>query len=156
MPEERKEEPEQGPRILCLDDREENLRFRKLFLEQFGCTVVTVLGAHECLQLAESQDFDLAILDYHLAGETTGEDVAHDLRAMRPGLLLMMLSGDPNIPESAKTCVDAVLLKGSSNPTELLDAVQSLLPDCKMKPHRKPVSRDSLLENMRKVHGPLF
>lgn len=148
--------PEQSPRILCLDDREENLRFRKLFLEQFGCSVVTALEAHQCLQLATSQDFDLAILDYHLAGEATGEDVARDLRSMRPGLLLMMLSGDPHIPESAKTCVDAVFLKGSANPAELLDVIQGLLPERKMKPHRKPVSRDSLLENMRKLHGLLL
>ena len=141
--------PGKKPKILCLDDQRDNLRIRKLFLEQFGCEVVPVEEAQECLQVATHEQFDLAILDYHLAGEVTGEDVARDLRVMVPDLLLMMLSGDPNIPESAKECVDAVFLKGSSNPSELLDTIQSLMPEFELKPRRKPVSRDALMENLR-------
>lgn len=137
-----------GPRILCLDDQRENLRLRKIFLEQFGCEVLTVEDAQECLQIAAHEPLDLAILDYHLATEVTGEDVAHDLRAMRPELLLMMLSGDPKIPQSARECVDAVFIKGIDSPAELLSTIQSLLPEYQLKPRRKLMTRDMLEKNL--------
>lgn len=140
--------PGKKPRILCLDDQRDNLRIRKLFLEQFGCEVVPVEEAQECLQLATHEQFDLAILDYHLAGGVTGEDVARDLRVAAPDLLLMMLSGDPRIPESAYECVDAVFLKGSATPTELLDVIRGLLPDCDLKPSRRPMSRETVIRNI--------
>lgn len=142
--------PGKKPRILCLDDQRDNLRIRKLFLEQFGCEVVAVEDAQECLQIATHEPFDLAILDYHLADEVTGEDVARDLRVMVPDLLLMMLSGDPNIPQSAHECVDAVFLKGAGSPSELLNVIRGLLPGCDLKPPRKPISREAVVENLRR------
>lgn len=137
-------------RILCLDDQRDNLLIRKFFLEQFGCEVVTVEQAEECLRIANREPFDLAILDYHLAGEVTGEDVARDLRVIVPDMLLMMFSGDPKIPESAKECVDAVYLKGAGSPAELLDVIRSLLPEFDIKPHRKPMTREAVTENLRR------
>lgn len=144
--------PEKTPRILCLDDQRENLRLRKLFLEQFGCEVLTVEDAQECLQIAAREPLDLAILDYHLSGTMTGEDVARDLRMMVPDLALMMLSGDPHIPESAKECVDAVFLKGSGAPGELIELIRGLLPDCELKPRRKPITRDALNETLHRTY----
>lgn len=142
--------PGKKPRILCLDDQRDNLRIRKLFLEQFGCEVVPVMDAQDCLQIATSEPFDLAILDYHLAGDITGEDVARDLRITVPDLLLMILSGDPNIPQSAYECVDAVFLKGTGTPAELLDVIRGLLPEFDLKSSRKPVSREMLAESLRR------
>jgi hypothetical protein len=40
---------------------------------------------------------------------------------------LIMLSGDPNIPQSARDCVDAVFLKGAGNPRDLIELIQTLL-----------------------------
>lgn len=141
---------EKKPRILCLDDQRENLRIRKMFLEQFGCDVVAVEEAHECLQAATREAFDLAILDYHLAGEVTGEDVARDLRVMSPALNLMILTGDPDIPESSRECVDAIFIKGLGNPIELIDAIRNLLLDFDLKPRRKPITRAALPESMNR------
>ncbi|HEV2465245.1 MAG TPA: response regulator [Acidobacteriaceae bacterium] len=142
--------PEKKPKILCLDDQRDNLRIRKFFLEQFGCEVIPVEDAQTCLHIATHQPLDLAILDYHLAGDVTGEDVARDLRILVPDLLLMMFSGDPKIPESAKECVDAVYLKGAGSPAELLDVIHSLLPDFDIKPHRKPMSREAVIESLHR------
>jgi CheY-like chemotaxis protein len=136
------------PRILCLDDMPENLRVRKFFLEQFGCEVVTVADSSACLQAATQEVFDLVLLDYHLAEEVTGEDVARDLRALLPEIPLVMLTGDPRIPQSACDCVDAVLIKGPSGPAELLDTIQRLLPHRPIRPRHQtvlpaPISRTS-------------
>ena len=136
------------PRILCLDDQPENLRVRKVLLEQFGCEVVTVTDASGCLRAAAQEVFDLVLLDYHLAERITGEDVAHDLRVLLPQVPLLMLTGDPLIPASACDCVDAVLIKGQSGPGELLDTIQRLLPHRPIRPRHHtglpaPLSRTS-------------
>jgi CheY-like chemotaxis protein len=94
------------------------------------------------------EPFDLALLDYHLAEETTGEDVARDIRVLHPGMPLVMLTGDPKIPESARECVDKVLIKGTGSPADLLDAIEQLLPWSRIKPRRHsivptPASRSS-------------
>jgi len=121
--------PDTKPQILCLDDRVENLRIRKMLLEQFGCDVVAIADAQECLRVATSVKFDLILLDYHLGSAINGEDLARDLHSCMPEIPLIMLTGDPNIPESAKQCVDAVLIKGVSNPGDLLRTIQGLLPE---------------------------
>jgi CheY-like chemotaxis protein len=136
------------PRILCLDDQPENLRVRKLLLEQFGCEVVAVTDSSTCLHAAAQEIFDLVLLDYHLAERITGEDVAHDLRVLLPRIPLIMLTGDPHIPLSARDSVDAVLIKGPSGPAELLDTIQAFLPQCPIKARHQtvlpaPLSRTS-------------
>jgi CheY-like chemotaxis protein len=131
--------PGNPPRILCVDDQPEHLKIRKLLLEQFGCYVVAVHSAQECLRAATHEPFDLALVDYHLDGEMTGEDVCRDLRVCVPGIALVMLTGDAKIPESARAFVDAVIVKGASNPNDLFWTIEELLPDCTMKP-RHPMS----------------
>jgi CheY-like chemotaxis protein len=132
------------PKILCLDDQRDHLGLRKTFLEQFGCEVIAVEDAAGCFEAATREIFDVALLDYHLGGEITGEEVAHDLRRRYPDMPLIMLTGDPGIPDSAKESVDAVLIKGASDPGDLLDAIQKLAPNCDIRPRRKPMSREEL------------
>lgn len=119
---------ENNPRILCLDDHLDNLRIRKMLLEKFGCEVTTVTSSQECLRIAALEPFDLILLDYHLGGSLNGEEVARDLHTLFPNLPLVMLTGDPKVPESVRGCVDALLIKGQSNPGDLLRTIQDLLP----------------------------
>lgn len=132
------------PRILCLDDQAPNLAIRKLMLQQFGCDVTAVNDAQSCLAAATHESFDLALLDYHLGGGMTGEDVANDLRVCAPNTVLVILTGDPHIPQSARNIVDAVLTKGMSDPKELFLTIESLLPECTLKPRRQLIDRRSL------------
>lgn len=81
------------PRILCLDDQPQNLGIRKFLLEQFGCEVVTVTDSTACLHILEQEQFDLVLLDYHLAEDVTGEDVARDIAVLLPHMPLVMLTG---------------------------------------------------------------
>lgn len=136
--------PRRKPRILCLDDQSEHLRLRKIFLEQFWCEVTAVEDAEACLRVADKAEFDLALLDYHLGSETNGEDVARELRSRFPNMPLVMLTGDPHIPESAQQSVDVVIVKGQSNPGDLLNLIQELAPDCSVKPLRKPIIAETI------------
>jgi len=126
------------PRILCVDDRQDSLLVRKLLLEQFGCDVLVAADAPSCLIAATRGEADLVVIDYHLAGGAMGDDLAKDIRACSPELPLIMLTGDPAIPEAAKASVDAVLIKGVSNPSDLLATIQELLPNATL---RQPRSR---------------
>ena len=124
------------PRILCLDDNAESLRIRRRLLEQFGYDVATVTDSCACLHLVAQESFDLVLLDYHLAEQVTGEDVARDISVLFPRLPLVMLTGDPLIPHTAWESVDAVVIKGAGGPGELLGALETLLPRNRMKPQR--------------------
>jgi CheY-like chemotaxis protein len=146
--------PGKKPRILCLDDQPENLQLRIAFLEQFGCEVTMVTDADACLQAATHESFDLALLDYHLGGGMTGGDVAHDLRSRAARMPLVIWTGDPEIPESAKRSVDKVLGKGDDSPTELLDVIQNLLPGFALMPPRKPIGREASLRTAGGKAGP--
>ncbi len=124
------------PKILCVDDQAENLRIRAMLLEQFGCEVVQVQDHRGALRALTENGVDLMVIDYHLAAGETGEDIARDVRAMRPDLPLVMLTGDAKLPESASDCVDAVVIKGVSNPGSLMDLIEKLVPGTKLRPRR--------------------
>ena len=111
------------PTILCVDDMEERLRIRVLLLQQSGCETLRTQSI-------------LALIDYHLANRETGEQVARDVRVLKPHIPLVMLTGDVHLPDHACQCVDAVLTKGSSSPAELLDIIQQLIPDAQLRPRR--------------------
>jgi CheY-like chemotaxis protein len=132
--------PGRPARILCMDDQAVSLYVRKMLLEQFGCEVVAVHDAQSCLSAAVESSFDVALLDYHLGGTVTGEDVARDLRICSPNTALVMLTGDPKIPDSARESVDVVITKGTSSPEDLFSTLQQLAPDCTLKPRHQPFS----------------
>lgn len=100
-----------------------------MMLEQFGCIAVTATDHRSALQLTTETTVDLAVLDYHLARGETGEEIARDLRVMFPRLPLIMLTGDCKLPQSAVESVDAVFIKGISDPRALLDLIRVLLPE---------------------------
>ena len=128
------------PRILCVDDRQESLLVRKMLLEQFGCEVMVVTDAPACLHAATHDEVDLVVIDYHLAEGPKGDELAKDIRAHRPQMPLIMLTGDPAIPETAQASVDAVLIKGTSNPSDLLATIQKLLPNATVRQPRDPIN----------------
>ena len=127
------------PKILCVDDQVENLRVRAMLLEQFGCEVVQVQDHQSALRKVSEAGIDLIVIDYHLAQGATGDEIARDVRVMRPELPLVMLTGDSKLPDSASQCVDAVLIKGASNPRALLELIERLIPGTQLKPRHDPI-----------------
>ncbi len=130
------------PKILCIDDLAENLRIRTMLLEQFGCETIAVPDHQSALRVVSETPVDLLVIDYHLADGQTGEEIARDVRAMRPDIPLIMLTGDSRLPQSACDCVDAVLIKGAANPTALLDLIEKLVPDAALRPRRPMLIAD--------------
>jgi CheY-like chemotaxis protein len=127
-------------KVLCVDDAQDSLKVRKQMLELAGCEVIAAHDAHSCLVSVTKDLPDLAVLDYHLSAGVDGEQLARDIRVLAPHLPLIMLTGDPFIPESAKRTVDVVLIKGSSKPVDLIAAIERLVPGPLMwpQPSRRP------------------
>ena len=125
------------PKILCIDDRAENLKVRTMMLEQFGCETISAADHDSSIKIIRETPVDLLLIDYHLAKGETGEAIAREVRAIHPEIPLIMLTGDAKLPESAKECVDAVLIKGASNPRELLETIEELLPNVELMPRRE-------------------
>ena len=124
------------PTILCVDDMEENLRIRAQLLQQFGCHTITAHDAAAAIRIAADEPIDLVLIDYHLANGETGEQVARDVRVLKPHVPLVMLTGDSQLPAGACECVDAVLAKGVGSPADLLNIIQQLLPEAELRPRR--------------------
>ena len=121
------------PRILCVDDRVSSLEVRRALLAQMGYDVLIAGDPATALSIFDKNPVDLVLLDYSFPGQMSGDELAHELRAREPGVPLIMLSGYPDLPPDVAHSVDVVLLKGTSQPSDLLNAIANLL---QAPPHR--------------------
>ena len=91
--------------LLCIDDNEDVLECEKEFLESFGYTVLTAPSGGRGLELASIHPVDVVIGDY-LMPEMNGQDVATEMRRLRPQAPIIMLSGAVELPRQVLQCVD--------------------------------------------------
>jgi len=96
--------------LLCIDDNEDVLECEKSFLESFGYSVLTAASGSKGLELASKHSVDVVILDYFMPG-MNGQEVAIEMRQLRPQAPIIMLSGAVDIPEQALKWVDAFIAK---------------------------------------------
>jgi len=86
--------------LLCIDDNEDLLECEKSFLESFGYTVLTAASGGRGLELASKYSVDVVILDYFMP-EMNGQEVAIEMRRLKPQAPIIMLSGAVDVPEQA-------------------------------------------------------
>src|ERR1017187_2646878 len=96
--------------LLCIDDNEDVLECEKSFLESFGYTVLTAPSGGKGLELASKYSVDVVIVDYFMP-EMNGQEVAIEMRQLRPQAPIIMLSGAVDVPEQALKWVDAFIAK---------------------------------------------
>jgi CheY-like chemotaxis protein len=104
--------------ILCIDDDDSILRYEKALLERSGYSVLAAASARQALSLVTMCRCDAVILDYEMFG-MNGQDLASEIRLIRPELVVIMLSGS-EVPTQALALVDAFVPK--------LEASRQLLP----------------------------
>lgn len=113
--------------ILCVDDLQDSLTIRKLMLEIFGYRVLTSTSPVQALEVLESEKVDLVVLDYRYPRiPEDGEWLAKQIRNRWGTVRTIMLSGYPELPQSAMESVDHFCLKGGE-PGELKRAISTLL-----------------------------
>jgi CheY-like chemotaxis protein len=113
--------------ILCIDDQIEGLAIRRLLLETKGYSVQTADSGQSGLRALADTHFSAVVLDYSMP-DLDGEEVVRQIKSRWPSLPVIMLSGYPEVPESAMAAADAFIVKGSA-PKELLDALEQLTGD---------------------------
>jgi CheY-like chemotaxis protein len=110
--------------LLCIDDNEDVLECEKSFLESFGYCVLTAASGGKGLELASRHSVDVVILDYNMP-EMNGQEVAIEMRRLRPQAPIIMLSGAVDVPEQALKWVDAFIAKDCLA-TQLLPTIAQL------------------------------
>jgi two-component system, cell cycle sensor histidine kinase and response regulator CckA len=96
--------------LLCIDDDEEVLECEKSFLESFGYTVLIAPSGGKGLELASIHSVDVVIVDYFMP-EMNGQEVALEMRRLRPQAPIIMLSGAVDVPDETLKLVDAFIAK---------------------------------------------
>jgi CheY-like chemotaxis protein len=86
--------------ILCVDDEEIPRTLRGLILVRQGYTVLAAVSAAEALELLDRHHVDLVLTDQMMPG-VVGTELAKKLRAWRPHLPIIIVSGVNEIPEDA-------------------------------------------------------
>ena len=96
--------------VLCIDDNQDVLECVEIFLESFGYTVLTAASGGKGLELASVRSFDFVIVDYFMP-EMDGQEVAIEMRKLRPQVPIIMLSGAVDVPKRVFESVDAFIAK---------------------------------------------
>ena|SRR5579859_4007978 len=112
--------------LLCIDDEPNVLAIRKMLLESVGYRVLLAQSGPQGLELLQREQVHTVILDYRMP-EMTGAEVAERIRAMRPGLPIIMLSAYVDLTEDQLKDVDAYVTKGES-PDVLLRTIEGVQP----------------------------
>ena len=86
--------------ILCVDDEETPRTLRKLILQKQGYQVVTAGSGDEALELLDRAKIDLVLSDQMMPG-MTGTELTKSVKAMRPAMPVILISGVNEIPEDA-------------------------------------------------------
>jgi DNA-binding NtrC family response regulator len=106
--------------VLVLDDEEAVRRGMETLLRAFGCEVRTAGCIAEAVTLCRFMPPDILLVDLRLRGHENGITAIHELRATRPSL-------------------PAILVSGDTAPDRLLDAHRAGIPML-----HKPVSAQTL------------
>ena len=114
----------EGKVVLCIDDNPDVLECEKAFLESFGYTVLTAASGGEGLELASIHSVDIVIVDYFMP-EMNGQELADEMRRLRPLAPIIMLSGAVDVPAQALKSVDAFIAKDQLA-SHLLTAIAQL------------------------------
>src|SRR5581483_4749005 len=112
------------PTILCVDDEALGLYFRKLILEKDGYHVITAGNAQHALKLFDENPVTLVVTD-HLLGRAMGTAMAAEMKAKKPYVPILILSGTTDLPQGLENA-DAFISK-TDGPRQLLAKVREML-----------------------------
>ena len=86
--------------ILCVHDEETPRTLRKLILQKQGYQVITAASGGEALEVLDRANIDLVLSDQMMPG-MTGTDLTKFVKAIRPTMPVILISGVNEIPADA-------------------------------------------------------
>ena len=111
--------------LLCIDDELNGLLIRRMLLESQGYEVLIATSVQQGLTLFEHEQVDAVVLDYYMP-VMDGGHLAEELKKLRPGVPIVMLSAFITLPDEAVSHTDAYIIKGEA-PVKLLNTIDTLL-----------------------------
>jgi CheY-like chemotaxis protein len=96
-----------------------------MLLEREGYEVLTAPSGPEGLQIFANHKVEAVVLDYSMPG-MNGDEVAAEMKRLKPGVKILLLSAYVDLPDEALKHVDRRAVKGVS-PTDFLAELQQLL-----------------------------
>ncbi len=112
--------------LLCVDDEDVPRMLRKLILQKQGYKVVTASSGKEALALLDEDEIDLVLSDQLMPG-MSGTELAKVIKAGRPAMPVILISGVNEIPEDAMY-IDRFVSK-VEGPERLFQAVVEVLQE---------------------------
>ena len=109
--------------ILIVDDDKNMLEVLKFRLEEEGYGIATTTGAHDALEMAGNELFDLAVVDLKLSRKEDGIELMRDLRRRAPEMPVIILTAYGTI----ETAVEAMKQGAYSYLTKPFDRRELLL-----------------------------
>jgi len=111
-----------GVRVMLVEDNEELSRITATLLRSFSCQVLCVYDADEALRrFGTGAGIDVVLSDVMMPGRMDGLTLVKALRAMRPELPAVLISG---YSESLTEDPTLVVLRKPCSPAQLLDALR--------------------------------
>ncbi len=102
------------PRVLLVDDNEDELLITRRSLEKQNCEVVSARNANEAFRQIAAQKFDVLLTDLHMPEAGDGFSVVTVMRHCQPEALTLVASDYPDVNRAMNAMVlqaDAILLK---------------------------------------------
>jgi CheY-like chemotaxis protein len=118
--------------ILCIDDDQGMLNYEKALLERRGYAVLTAASARQGLNIAAGATVAAVIVDYNMP-EMNGHEVAMEIRRLRPGVPIVMVSTDEDIPQLVLDVVDAFVSKDKAT-VSLVPAMERICGNLQANP----------------------
>jgi DNA-binding NtrC family response regulator len=110
--------------VLVVDDEENFLTLLKWFLTQRGYDVSTALSADEALDIVQTQNFDVALLDIKL-GSGDGLTLLEQVTARSPRLKVIMMTAYPTVA-SLKQAFSKGAMRYLTKPVDLQELTEAL------------------------------
>lgn len=113
-------------KILVVDDEEDKCRLYKEELEEEGYDVVTANTGAEGIELFRNENPDLVTLDIWMSERDEGIQVLRQMKGIRHGVPIIMLTAYDFRDDFAVWCADAYIVK-STDLTELKSAIKTMV-----------------------------
>jgi CheY-like chemotaxis protein len=103
--------PAHPKRVVCVDDNDFVLKVLQWHLEARGYRALSYSSANQALNVISRGSVDAVVLDYNMP-EINGGELAAAIRRRRPGIPILMFSGEVEIPADSLALVDKFVQKG--------------------------------------------
>jgi two-component system, OmpR family, response regulator CpxR len=111
--------------ILCVDDNEQSLSYRKIMLETRGYRVASCTKGEEALERFKHGDIDLVVTDMAMPG-MDGPQLIAAVKNVAPHIPAILISSKARVYDHDSQA-DVFLARGMYAPADLLERIRLLL-----------------------------